>query len=287
LGDAIAGKTTVKPFEDAQPAPATKPAAKPAAAPAEDAIPEQFKGKTVSQLAKMYQDAQELIGRQGRELGDVRRLADSVIKAQLAAKPAAPAAPAADPAADDAAFFAKPGEAIQKAIENSPIVKQLREQLGKVEADKQVVRMTSAKTQFDTEHPDAGAIMDSPEFREWVRASPIRVALLQRADQKYDFVAGNEVFSTWKALRGVQKPAEGAQDAEQQAASAAAATLAKRKAQLKAASVPAGGSGGAGKEGGGKKYRRVEILALMENNPEKYAEMAEEIQKAYDEKRVV
>jgi hypothetical protein len=269
----------------AAPAAPAAPAPKPAA---EDDLPEAFKGKTAGQLAKMYQDAQALIGRQGQELGEVRRLADSVIKAQLAARAAAPAPKKDEPEENpDAAFFAKPGEAIQKAIENSPIVKQLREQLGQVEAEKQVSRMTSAKTRFDTDHPDAGEIMDSGEFREWVKASPIRVALLQRADVKYDYVAGNEVFSTWKALKGAKAAQAPAADAEQQAASAAAATLAKRKQQLKAAGVPSGGNaGGAAESGGGKIYRRSDILKLMEEKPEEYQRLAPEIERAYREKRV-
>jgi hypothetical protein len=288
----LAGKQQVADKSAAKPAVAdTKPAA-PVKTEQVDDMPAEFKGKTPGQLARMYKEAQALIGRQGQELGEVRRLADSVIKAQLAAASAAKAAPASKPADatdenPDAAFFAKPSEAIQKAIENSPLVKQLRDTLGQVEADRAVSRMQAAKTRFDTDHPDAGQIMDDPEFVAWVKSSPIRTALIKRADEKYDYLAGNEIFSTWKALKGTQKPADAdpTADADAAAASQAAAALAKRKAQLKAAGVPGGGGGGAA-DGKGPVYRRSQILKLMEENPDEYLRLAPEIEKAYREKRV-
>ncbi|HET8797705.1 MAG TPA: hypothetical protein VFO89_08460, partial [Thermoanaerobaculia bacterium] len=127
-----------------EPGKTKSPAAAPAKTPAspageEDELPPELKGKSPKELAKMYREAQSLIGRQGSELGELRRRADHAIQTSLAAlakaREGAPAAPAAASAAadkmDEAEFFRAPQEAIAKAIESSPIIKQIRETLGK------------------------------------------------------------------------------------------------------------------------------------------------------------
>src|SRR5690348_12493270 len=82
-----------KPGEDeeivdlnADPAPApAKPEpeapAKPGAQPGtEDDIPEEYRGKSIKEIARMHQEAQSLIGRQGTELGELRKRADMAIQ---------------------------------------------------------------------------------------------------------------------------------------------------------------------------------------------------------------
>jgi hypothetical protein len=280
-----------------------KPAA-PAAAAAVPAsgdpdLPPELRGKSQADLAKMYRDAQSLIGRQGSELGELRRRADQAIQTSLAAlSKAREAAPAAAAAAapvqvDEAEFFRAPQEAIAKAIEASPVIKQIRDTLGKAAEEQAVSRALAATERFNAAHPDAGEIMQDPEFRQWVGASRVRASLLKQAHQSYNFDAGDEVFGTWKALKGVGKPAPAAAaasaTADAAAASAAGATLAaaaKRKRDLAAATVPSGG-GGAGPEKGTKRiFRRADVLKLMEENPERYEALSTEIELAYRENRV-
>jgi hypothetical protein len=287
----------------AKPAPAAKPAvvAAPAAAAEADDVPAELKGKTPAELAKMYREAQSLIGRQGSELGDLRRRADQFIHANLAAMAKAKEAPAAAPAAaaapaqmDEAEFFRAPQEAIARAIESSPVIKQIRETLGKAAEETAISRATAATERFNGAHPDAGAILQDPEFRQWVQASRVRTDLLRRAHQHYDFDAGDEVFGTWKALKGVGKPAAAAAApaeadaaAAAAAASAAGAALAKRKRDIAAAAVPSGGGAGGAKDGGSKKiFRRADVLKLMETDRDRYEALSGEIEKAYREGRV-
>lgn len=277
---------------------AAAPAAEPAK-PAEDEIPEELRGKTPAQLAKMYREAQSAIGRQGSELGDLRRRVDGFIQATLAGqnKPApTAAAPAAAPAApaelDEAEFFRKPFDAVQKAIAEHPAIKRIEETLGKTAADQASARAADAKHRFDSAHPDAVDILANPEFQAWVGASRVRQGLLMRAHRHYDFDAGDEVFSTWKALN--KKPAAPAAASAAApavdpaaAASDAARTLAARRRELQAAGVPTGGNGSAAPASGSKKiFRRADILDLMENNPARYEQLAAEIELAYREKRV-
>jgi hypothetical protein len=299
------GKTTTGPAQAA-----AKPAAAAAQPTGDEDVPEQFRGKSKKDIVKMYQDAHQVIGRQGSELGELRQKADFAIKASLEAlrgrkteEPAKPATPAAAEPQDESAFFAKPYDAVGKAIENHPLIKEIRETLGRGAAEQAASRATAATEQFNRTHPDAPDILRDPEFRQWVSASPIRRSLLQRAHQAYDFHAGDEVFSTWKALRGAKQPAAKAGETAAQPAaaaagataaevSAAAATLAaarkaKAVASASAAAVPTAGASGAGKPSGGKKiFRRSDVIRLMETDPERYEMLADEISLAYAENRV-
>ena len=58
------------------------------AAPEQEApkIPEKYAGKSLDEIVKMHQEAEKLIGRQAQEVGEVRKLADSLLKQQLEAK---------------------------------------------------------------------------------------------------------------------------------------------------------------------------------------------------------
>ena len=278
--------------------PVAAPAA-PVAAPAD--LPAELQGKSPAELAKMYSEAQKLIGRQGSELGELRRRADQAIHTSLAAlakardgAPAAPAPVAAPAQVDEAEFFRAPQAAVTKAIEDSPVIKKILETLGQGAKEQAVSRAMAATERFNTTHPDADAILSDPEFRQWVQASRVRTDLLRRAHQNYDFDAGDEVFGTWKALKGVGKPAPAAPatvvapvvaDAAA-AASAAGAALAKRKRDLAAAAVPSNGNA-AGPDTGSKKiFRRADVLKLMEEDPARYEALSGEIEKAYREKRV-
>lgn len=287
-------------------------AGKPAAGD-DEGLPPEFKGKSKADIVRMYQDAHKVIGRQGSELGELRQKADFAIKASLEAlrgrkEPGQQAQQQAAQAAtlpDESEFFARPYEAVSKAIEaklaDSPIIKEIRETLGRAAADQATSRAASATERFNRAHPDAAEILRDDEFRNWVAASPIRRTLLQRAHTAYDFDAGDEVFSTWKALKGSKQSAsragEQSGDGQPSAAdvSAAAAILAKQRqakseAAARAASVPTGGASGAAKSGagaGGKKvFRRADVIQLMETDPERYERLADEIALAYAEGRV-
>lgn len=278
--------------ESPKPEPKAKKGAKkdaPAVEEGEDDLPADLKGKSAKEIAKMLKEAQSLIGRQGSELGEFRKKADQLIQASLAQlqaqKQAAPAAKPAEEVDDETEFFAKPKEAIAKAIANHPLIQEIRKTLGDAAAAQQTQRATAATQRFNTAHPDAAEVMADPEFRKWVEASPVRRALLQRAHTQFDFDSGDEVFGTWKALKGVAKPAE--DDAGAAEAAAAARALAKRKEALKAAGVPTSGASGGVKESGSKKiYRRADVIKLMAEDNERYLQLAPEIEAAYREGRV-
>lgn len=259
----------------------------------DDELPAEYRGKSLKDVIKMHRDAASLIGRQGSELGEFRRKADLLIQASLENLRKGQKTEEKEPEKkeeelDDTQFFAGPKDAVSRMIENHPLIKEIRKTLGATAADREQDRAARATERFNQAHPDSAKILQDPEFREWVKASKVRTALMQRADSKFDFDAADEVFGTWKALKGLGKKEEAKPEESKGEldASAAARALAKRKQELRDAKTPSGGGGGQKESGSKKIYRRADVLKLMEEDPDRYEALAPEIEKAYRDGRV-
>ena len=89
-------------------------------APAEDDdLPQQFRGKSPKEIAKYADAIEKRLSKQGNELGEVRRLADELLKSQLmASKPVASEKP------KEIDFFENPQEAVRQQVDNHPAVLQ-------------------------------------------------------------------------------------------------------------------------------------------------------------------
>lgn len=222
-------------------------------------VPEKYKGKNFEDIVKMHQEAEKLIGRQAQEVGEVRRLADDLIKQQLSSKQTQ-----AQPQEEtDIDFFEDPKKAVQKAVENHPDV---------VAAKKATQQMQAMQTQsmLQKKHPDYAEIANDGEFIEWVKGSPLRLNMYAMAHSNYDFTAADELLSTFKQIR-TAKTAQ-TQDAGKQ----------QRQQNLRAASVDVGGTGESSK----KVYRRADLIRLRMTDPNRYEAMQDEIMSAYADGRV-
>lgn len=218
-------------------------------------VPDKYRGKSVSDIVKMHQEAEKLIERHSREVGEVRKLADELIKSQLA-----PRQEVEKPKEVD--FFENPQEAIRQQIENNPRVLAAEQYAKQVQAEQSKQRLVQM-------HPDVQQIIGDSEFQNWVNASKVRTQLLKQADE-YDLDAANELLSTFKELRAVRKQKV---DAVNNTA---------RTETLKAAAVDTGGSG----ESTQKIYRRADLIRLKMRDPVKYEAMSDEILEAYRSGRV-
>jgi len=218
-------------------------------------LPEFYQNKTPAQLAKMHQEAQKVIDRQGIEVGEVRKLADELLRSQLTINE-----PKEQPKEVD--FFENPQEAIRQAVNNNPKI---------IAAEKYGVQMQKdyAKQTINQRHPDTSTLVQDPEFQSWVQSSAIRQELYARADS-YDVNAADELFSTYKQIRTVKQSHD--VNAEKQT----------RDKSLQSASVDAGGSG----EQGRKIFRSSALKLLQIRDPQKYRAMEDEIFQAYAEDRV-
>lgn len=221
----------------------------------EDILPEEFKGKTASEIAKEALFYRNQMGRQANELGEVRKLADDLIKSQLQK-------PQEQVVSDEIDIFENPKEAIRRAIESNPMV-----QSAALQAEN--ARKEMAKQQLASLHPDFGQILQDQGFSEWVGKSNIRKQLFQQANN-YDVEAASELLSTYKELRATHQSQ--VSEVEKSA----------RNKAMSAAGVDTGGSGEKSK----KIYRRTDIMKLMTTDRQKYAAMQEEIMAAYAEGRV-
>lgn len=240
-----------EPVEVSTPAPVAKPVSR-------------YAGKTQEELAQMLEDAQTQIGRQSSEIGEVRKLADDLVKKSLAS-PAKAVTPPVEEHEDD--FFTDPEAAVARAVSKHPAVAAAKE------AAEQAARERSSAAVLKS-HPDMTQVIGSPEFADWVKASPMRRRLYALADQ-YDTEAADELLTNFKASNSIVKPAVPAVGA---GAAKAAATLAAGSVGTSATAASAPVS---------KKYRRSDIMRLMTSDPSRYEAMADEILKAYAEGRVV
>lgn len=220
-------------------------------------IPEKYQGKSLEEIVQMHQEAEKALGKQGSEVGELRKVVDEYISSQ-------PAPQQTVEPEDELDYFTDPQSAVNRAIENHPRI----QEASQAAADH---RRQTALSALQSKHPDMQEILKDSAFAEWIKASNIRKQLFVRADQEYDSEAADELFSLWKERKAVSRQTV---DVERQA----------RKNQLKAAST---GSSQGGADGSRKKvYRRADIIKLIKTDPDRYTMLADEIMQAYQEGRV-
>lgn len=230
------------------------------------AVPEKYKGKTFEDIVRMHQEAEKLIGRQAQEVGEVRKLADELIKQQLNTKQQDTQPSVEDNEID---YYADPKQAVNKAVENNPVVKQLKEQ-AEVQARQNVVAALQQK------FPDYLSIVQTEDFANWVKSSRVRINLLTEAEN-YNFDAANELLETYTALKGVKT-----QQAQKADTALVENDKAVRSQALKTAAVQKGGTGEVSKP----IYKRADIIRLRMQDPARYNDMHDDIMQAYAEGRV-
>jgi len=222
-------------------------------------LPDRYRGKSVEDVVKMHGEAEKLIARQAQEVGEVRKLADELIKSQLGTR-------LKEETPEEIDFFENPKEAVRRAVEANPDLQQAKQFAIQANQGQALQRLNSI-------HPDFQQIVGDRGFADWVNSSQIRSQLFNQA-QAYDVDAAHELLSTYKALNaGKQQQASGQMAQSDNAA---------RTRQVSAASVDIGGSGDMSK----KVFRRADLIRLKMRDPSKYESMNDEIMAAYSEGRV-
>jgi hypothetical protein len=239
--------------------------------PIEEAVPEsdkveesQFAGKSREEVERMLADAQTMIGKQGQQIGDARiqieayKKADSFIKGQLGADEQ-------EQPKEELDYFGDPENAIQKSIENNPVLTEMRDAL------KEQTRQQKAQ-QIIAQHPDMVEILKDSKFVDWVSQDTVRMRLYEEANQDLNVDSANYIFSEYKRENQVDT-----------------AVQAQSKPNL-AKSVRAASSGaatGSSEPVSKKRYRASDIRKLIKEDPEAYQSREKEILAAYAEGRVV
>jgi len=225
----------------------------------DEGLPDKYKGKSAKAIAQMHMEAEKLIGRQGSEVGELRKVVDDFIKAQTSTKQQLQSEPV-----EETDFFADPNRAVAKAIENHPKIK---------EAEQLSFEMKQAKAfnELKARHPDFQEIVADPGFQNSVAVSKVRAELFVRADRSFDYDAGDELLSLWKERKQVATQTVNAEKQVRSQAVKAATTT-----------VPSGSDETPSR----KVYRRADIIKLMQTDPDRYDMMQDEIMQAYREGRV-
>ena len=225
----------------------------------DDGIPDKYRGKDIKDIVQMHQEAEKLLGRQSSEVGELRKIVDDFIRSQVD-KAESPQ----QETDEEIDFFADPDRAVARAIENHPKLKEA-EQVSVAMRQQQIL------AQLQNNHPDFVDIVQNEKFQEWVGKSKVRTELYERADKRFDYDSADELLTLWKERQNMVTETAKVQEAD-------------RKRQLKAAST--GNTSGSSEAPSRKVYRRADIIKLMQSDPNRYAELSEEIRNAYAEGRV-
>lgn len=227
--------------------------------PEQDDIPDKYKGKTMAEIIQMHQEAEKAIGRQGSEVGELRKVVDDFIQANLNKEEQAHAE-----ADEDVSVWDDPDKWLEKKLSSNPKLKEL----DKVSEQN---HQQAVLNKLNTEFPDwQETVYNDTDFADWIRKSEGRMQKFQRASN-YSWEDAEDLLSTWADIRDAKKAAKETAKVD-------------TKEQRKKASTGSANSSGEVKSR--KVYRRSDIINLMQNDPQRYQELSDEILKAYSEGRV-
>lgn len=248
----------------------------------DDEVPEKYRGKSPKDLLRILQDQESTIGRQGNELGTLRKLVDQAIEINNGPGNgrSAPAVATEDEELTAEQILTDPRGSISKVVDRA--TKPLQEELAKrTLADRQ--------REFMARHPTATADAQDPKFIEWVKSRPARQRLAERAfadPTNPDLGAAEDLWDLWDEHKALTAPkADSSQDQDAQAPNKReSATTSKPPALM------AGGSGGKAAErtSSPKIFSKLKLERLQMERPDEYMDDAfqAELMQAYREGRV-
>lgn len=225
-----------------------------------DDLPEKYRNKSLKDIIAMHQESEKLIGKQGNEVGELRRTVDDFIKTQTSRNLQTDV----EPELNDDDFYSDPIQATKRAIDEHPAIKDAKQQ-------SIAMKQAAVQNKIATKYPNFREIATSQEFGNWVNGSKVRIELYNRAQNDYDFDSADELLSTWIERQEYTKKVTDTSKLD-------------REQQLKSADM---GTSGATESTSKKKYRRSDIIKLMQTDPDRYDSMANEIMIAYRENRVI
>lgn len=232
----------------------------------EVAIPDKYQNKSVEDIVKMHQEAEKLIGKQAQEVGEVRKLADELLKRQLEERKAV------ETPQEEIDFsqrlYEDPEAAINEAVSKHPAVTQAQQQAASYKQQQILQKLKVDFSNFEQ-------VIQDPKFFEWIKASPVRTKLYAEADGNYDYDSAVELLSTWNMMN----PSKTQQPSDPQLVAESKKETANN---LKAAAVNTGSPAPSSR----KTYRRADLINLRLRDPARYEAMSDEIMAAYAEGRV-
>ena len=230
---------------------------------AEYDIPEKYAGKSLEDVIEMHQNVEQAFGKQGTEVGEQRKLIQSLLEAQN--KQTTIEEPQEEPVAFEDAFYADPAQAVNSAIENHPDVLKAKEE-----------RVLSAQQQqlgvLEKSYPDWEKRVADKQFQDWIGKSKIRTEMFRKADTEYNPDYAIELFDTYDKINMIDKTKAVQKQEKEKSKKALRKTVSETRSTTSV--------------GGKKMYRRSDLINLQVTDPRRYESLADEIQLAYQEGRV-
>ena len=220
-----------------------------------------YGAKSRDDLEKMLDDQKSMIGRQSNEVADVRR----EIEAMKGAKSYVDSQLQVDqPKAKEIDYFGDPASAIKQSIEDHPALKQQQEELSRLRAE-------GAAREIEARHPDASAVLNADDFKNYIAQSPSRTVSYSAGMKSMDVGIMDELLSAYKSINQPTPEVEALKNQD-------------RKAQVRKAAT--GNAQGSSETSAGKTISRDDIVNLKMNDPDRYRRLYPQIEKMYREGRV-
>jgi len=227
-------------------------------------LPPKFEGKNVDEIVKSYANLEQQFGRQGSELGELRKLADSLIQKNLQ-DTSNTRSESLEKSISEDDFYSDPVNAVRKVVEEA--LEPMKSNLSQTKVDSTVQRLQA-------KHPDMADVVNDLGFQQWIMETTPRQDMWVKASNG-DFEYADELFTQYKGNNTSQVQAQKEQK-----------QVVKNKELEDASSVSAGASQDAGGSSGKTIYRRSELIRLKMNDPTRYSDLHGEIMQAYAEGRV-
>ena len=165
-------------------------------AEAEHEIPQKYAGKSIQEVIEMHQNVEQAFGKQGAEVGEQRKLIQSLLEAQN--KQTTIEEPQEEAVSFEDAFYSDPANAVNSAIENHPDVLKAKEE-----------RVLSAQTAqlgvLEKAYPDWQKRVADKQFQDWIGKSKIRTEMFRKADTEYNPDYAIELFDTYDKINMIDK----------------------------------------------------------------------------------
>jgi len=225
--------------------------------------PEKYAGKSLEDVIEMHQNAEKAIGKQGQEVGEQRKLIQSLMEAKNTTQTNAP--PEETTTFEDQ-FYSDPAQAVNSAIENHPSVVEARK-------ERQVQQQQHQLSVLEKAYPDWQDRVATKSFQDWVGSSTIRTEMFRKADSEYNPDYAIELFDMYDKINMIDKTKE----VKKQETAKRDKALRKTSSETRSTSDSVGGK---------KIYRRADLINLQVSDPRRYEALSDEIQSAYAEGRV-
>ena len=226
-------------------------------------IPAKYAGKSMAEVIEMHQHVEQALGKQGSEVGEQRKLIQSLLEAQNLANTTVE--PQEEVESFEDTFYTDPAKAVNSAIENHPDVLAAR----KVQAEQQQQQQLNV---LEKAYPDWETRVADKNFQDWVGASEVRKDIFRKADTDFRPDFAIELFDMYDKINMVQKTQEVQKKEKAKVDKALRQTVSETRSTQSV--------------GGKKMYRRSDLINLQITDPNRYASLADEIQEAYAEGRV-